>query len=490
MNNLGATDNKHTQMKRLQNWVTAVLVGSIQSSRSGIRMTTQSLTPKPKVLANSNKKDARCNNPRQVARAWRLVSTLATLLVTMALFLGAPIAHGQNTGRPLENFTGWQSGTMVQLRWDPGDPGDVETFNVYRRTNEGEDWTKVMTVPYPLANVIDNSPPRETVVFYRVTTLTSASVEVMPGAETIVELDLRAFEHAKAPKARLAAAEASATYDPDSIISDAQLTDTSTMSLTDIQNFLVAKGSVLANYSAPNGKTAAQIIFNASQAYTINPQIVITTLQKEQGLVGSSTSNLQPRLDWAMGYGARSSFEDQVINGTHAFRRYEDNLSGYFDVKGVPWAIGKERAVFDGTVTASSTATAGLFIYTPWIGQLGGGAANIGGNGYFWQLWNTVFGFGTFVASTAPAAPSGLSATALSSSSIRVAWTDNASNETGFTVWRWNGSAWVQIATVGSNVTSYTITGLAASTTYYFTVGAVNSVGSNFAADYATGKTL
>src|SRR5262249_46493881 len=41
-----------------------------------------------------------------------------------------------------------------------------------------------------------------------------------------------------------------------------------------------------------------------------------------------------------------------------------------------------------------------------------------------------------------PAAPSGLSASALSASSIRFSWRDNSNNETGFKVYRWNGSAW------------------------------------------------
>ena len=52
------------------------------------------------------------------------------------------------------------------------------------------------------------------------------------------------------------------------------------------------------------------------------------------------------------------------------------------------------------------------------------------------------------------AAPSGLSATALSRSQIGLSWTDNASNEAGFRIERSpNGSSdWRQVATVGANV--------------------------------------
>jgi fibronectin type 3 domain-containing protein len=91
--------------------------------------------------------------------------------------------------------------------------------------------------------------------------------------------------------------------------------------------------------------------------------------------------------------------------------------------------------------------------------------------------------------STAPAAPSGLSASALSSSSIKFSWQDNSNNENGFAVYRWNGSTWQQISTVGANMTSYTDGGLQASTTYYYTVCATNNAGSGCASGYTSATT-
>jgi endoglucanase len=80
---------------------------------------------------------------------------------------------------------------------------------------------------------------------------------------------------------------------------------------------------------------------------------------------------------------------------------------------------------------------------------------------------------------TPPAAPSGLSATAVSSSQINLSWTDNANNETGFKIERkvGAGGTYAQIATVGANVTSYNNTGLSAGTTYYYRVRANNAAG-------------
>jgi fibronectin type 3 domain-containing protein len=80
----------------------------------------------------------------------------------------------------------------------------------------------------------------------------------------------------------------------------------------------------------------------------------------------------------------------------------------------------------------------------------------------------------------APAAPSGLVATALSSDKIGLSWTDNSNNETGFQVWRSSdslGSTSTTIAIVKPNVTTYTDSGLAASTRYYYRVQAIGQYG-------------
>jgi Fibronectin type III domain len=82
----------------------------------------------------------------------------------------------------------------------------------------------------------------------------------------------------------------------------------------------------------------------------------------------------------------------------------------------------------------------------------------------------------TNAATTAPAAPSNLTATAVSASQINLAWTDNSNNETGFTIERsTDGTNFSPVITVGANVTSYSDTGLAASTKYYYRVDATNA---------------
>jgi hypothetical protein len=73
--------------------------------------------------------------------------------------------------------------------------------------------------------------------------------------------------------------------------------------------------------------------------------------------------------------------------------------------------------------------------------------------------------------------PSALMATAVSSLQINLAWTDNSTNEAGFTIEQSSDNVnFAQIATVGANVTSYSvINNLMAGTTYYYRVRAYNS---------------
>ena len=75
-----------------------------------------------------------------------------------------------------------------------------------------------------------------------------------------------------------------------------------------------------------------------------------------------------------------------------------------------------------------------------------------------------------------PNAPTSLTATAVSSSQINLAWTQNSSDETGFKIERKTGAAgtYAEIAIVGANVTSYSNTSLSAGTTYFYRVRAYN----------------
>ena len=79
----------------------------------------------------------------------------------------------------------------------------------------------------------------------------------------------------------------------------------------------------------------------------------------------------------------------------------------------------------------------------------------------------------------------------MGTTSITLAWKDNASNETGFYVERRQGAgAWTRVATLSANVTQYTNTGLARRTAYSYRVQAYNAGGVSAYSNVVTGKTL
>ena len=91
---------------------------------------------------------------------------------------------------------------------------------------------------------------------------------------------------------------------------------------------------------------------------------------------------------------------------------------------------------------------------------------------------------------TVPAAPTGLTATAVSSTQINLAWTDNATNETGFEIERSpDGTTFTPLATVAANATTYVNTGLTAATTYHYRVRATNGTGASAWSNVATAQT-
>lgn len=90
----------------------------------------------------------------------------------------------------------------------------------------------------------------------------------------------------------------------------------------------------------------------------------------------------------------------------------------------------------------------------------------------------------------APAAPSSLGASVVSSSQINLSWTDNSTNEQGFKIERKTGAgSFSQIATVGANVTSYPDSSLSSSTSYTYRVRAYNGSGDSNYSNEASATT-
>jgi len=211
------------------------------------------------------------------------------------------------------------------------------------------------------------------------------------------------------------------TFNPNYIISNSEILDSTSMSLNSIQEFLQNKGSYLAHYSCPNTdgvvKTAAEIIYDAAvnnydcdgvnlsdnptltekklkcQPITINPKFLLVLLQKEQSLI-EDPSPKQSQLDWATGYGCPDNgscnprwqgFGRQVNSAALQFFDYMTNPHRYTYKVGEtytftnPYSTTKQEAT---VVTPANQATAALYNYTPHV---------YNGNYNFFNIWQRYF---------------------------------------------------------------------------------------------------
>ncbi len=81
---------------------------------------------------------------------------------------------------------------------------------------------------------------------------------------------------------------------------------------------------------------------------------------------------------------------------------------------------------------------------------------------------------------TAPAAPSNLATDSVSKNGVALTWSDNSNNESGFRIERSSGgSAYSEIATVGTDSESFTDSAVTEGTTYNYRVRAYNSFGNS-----------
>ena len=170
-------------------------------------------------------------------------------------------------------------------------------------------------------------------------------------------------------------------------------------------------------YNVPGGWSAAQIIWDASQAYNINPQSLIVLLQKETAIVTDPWS-AGWQYDRAMGYGCPDSgpggtancnasyygFYNQVGNAAWQLRRYVTYPDQYNFKAGVTrnilWQVG--GVCGSGAVYLENSATAALYNYTPYQPNQAalnnlygtGDGCSAYGNRNFWRIFNDWFGQG------------------------------------------------------------------------------------------------
>jgi chitinase len=221
-----------------------------------------------------------------------------------------------------------------------------------------------------------------------------------------------------------------------------------------------AQSSLLTNGDFASGNTAG---WTCSSGDTVVTSPVYSGAA--YALAGTPTSSDYARCSQVVSVQPSSSYTlTGWVEGDYVF--LGDSGTGTSDTDDWTPSASSWTQLSTSFTTGSSTTSVTVYI-NGWYGQptfyaddlsLTGPAGSGGGSGS---------------GSTAPAAPTGLTVTATTASSVSLSWTAPSGTVSGYDVFE-NGT---QVATVSG--TSDTVTGLAASTGYTFTVEAYNAAGSS-----------
>src|SRR5207248_694966 len=97
----------------------------------------------------------------------------------------------------------------------------------------------------------------------------------------------------------------------------------------------------------------------------------------------------------------------------------------------------------------------------------------------------------SYVVLPAPAAPTGLTAQAVTGDQMGLSWTDNSGDEFAFALWRKSGTGdYQRIAVLSPNVTSYSDRSLIPDVAYTYRVRAMNNGGASDWSDEASSFVL
>jgi len=179
-----------------------------------------------------------------------------------------------------------------------------------------------------------------------------------------------------------------AAFNPNLIISDFEFRDHESMTMDDVQRFLVGKKSTLATYVDPFIRVrASQIIYDNAKMTKLNPKVLLVTLQKEQSLI-TDVNPTQDQYNWATGYGICDScsksdpklqkfkgFANQVDYAATSLRLFHDNPQNY------GFQVGRTVNIDGRKITIANSATHALYLYTP----------HLHGNENFNRIWSDWF---------------------------------------------------------------------------------------------------
>ena len=316
----------------------------------------------------------------------------------MSLFFIFPLKlEAQNTVfNDQKDLWAWKGSNYLSVMWEPLDSS--EEYDIYRRSYQEEILLKLNDEPVSNNRFIDHTEGLSGDYEYFVRAYSEDGILLYEYGPLLIT-DIQGFVYDD----RLSSQNTVSIQEiREHITSDMEFRNNLSMSLSNIENFLETANSFLAHHETEDAyginRPAAEIIYNAANDHEINPQSILTTLQKEQGLISTLPGQAtQYQLDWAMGYAVGNEnykgFGKQVDRAAWQFDKYyRDMNSEGLTVSG--WGVLIPKETEDCLiVTPFNMATAALYTYTPLAGISWGGCKPFGGNFLYWDLFYNIYRF-------------------------------------------------------------------------------------------------
>ena len=235
----------------------------------------------------------------------------------------------------------------------------------------------------------------------------------------------------------------------------------------------------------------ATLKFSASQSFTLSAWVSVgSTAPGWQGVVTKARDSANwygiwvANGQWVAASQSGNLFGSQVTAGWHDVAVVQDGSAG-------------TRTLYvDGVSVATGAAEEASGPGNLWVGGAAGVSEFLTGSVDDVRVYSRALTTSDLTALanppavSAPAAPTALSGTAASSTQVNLAWTNNAVDQTGFTIFRsTDGSTFRQAGQVGATITTYQDGGLTAGLTYFYRVRATNAVGDSGDSNTASVRT-
>lgn len=347
------------------------------------------------------------------------------------------------------------SGAQINLSWQDNSI-DEEGFRIERKTGATGDWSQIAEVGANVTSYADTGLEAGTTFYYRIqgyrgvvnSVFSNEAQATTPGTLT-----------PPAPT-NLAAAAASASQInltwKDNSSNETGFKVESKIGATGTWKQIVTVGASVTLYSN-TGLAAGSTYYFRVRAYNLSGNSPYSNM-------ASATTP---------GIAAPTSLVAKAVNTSKIDLTWKDNSGNEngFKIERKKGALGSWAQIATVGANVTTYTNTGLAIGTTYYYRVR--ASNAGGNSSYSNVaYATTLGI---------AAPTSLTAKAISSARIKLDWKDNSVNETGFKIERKRGltGTWAQIRMVGANVVTFTDTRLAAGATYYYRVRAYNGGGSS-----------